>query len=336
MRLVEREQYFAIHAARQSGKTTLLKALVREINSSGERMALYFTVESVQAYPDPHDGIFKIVECMRSDLLSHPIFSELVRDPSSPIPKLLPQPSDLGVKQFLTLLAQKAGKPLVVFFDEVDGLTEGTVVTFLRELRNGYITRDEIPFPVSVAIVGMMDIRDMKVKVRPEVNTLGSKSPFNIITEDFTLKNFTEQEVADLYAQHTAATGQVFEPEAVAEAYMFTLGQPWLVNAIAQKCMDEIHDGRYDEHVTAADVEVAKEEIIRANPIHLDYLFDMANLPQVKPFVVAGLRGVLTEEQRSETPFKFLRYLGLFIDRQGSLEFANPIYKEYWARRAVA
>ena len=27
MRLVEREQYFAIHAARQSGKTTLLKAL---------------------------------------------------------------------------------------------------------------------------------------------------------------------------------------------------------------------------------------------------------------------------------------------------------------------
>ena len=107
MRLVAREQYFAIHAARQSGKTTLLKGLVRDINASGERIALYFTVESVQAYPDPHDGIFKIVERMRSDLLSHPLFGDLVRDPSSPVPKLLPQPPDLGVKLFLTMLAKR-------------------------------------------------------------------------------------------------------------------------------------------------------------------------------------------------------------------------------------
>ena len=58
MRLIRQEQYFAIHAARQSGKTTLMQGLVRDINASGERVALYFTVESVMAYPDPHDGIF--------------------------------------------------------------------------------------------------------------------------------------------------------------------------------------------------------------------------------------------------------------------------------------
>ena len=199
MRLIERKQYFAIHAARQSGKTTLLKALVREINSSGERMALYFTVESVQAYPDPHDGIAKIVERMRTDLLGHPIFGEIAKNPAS-APDA-PADGFIGVKLFLSLLARKAGKPLVVFFDEVDGLSEGTAVTFLRELRDGYITRDEIPFPVSIAIVGMMDIRDMKAKVRSETNTLGSKSPFNVIAEDFTLKNFSENDVHDLYAQ---------------------------------------------------------------------------------------------------------------------------------------
>ena len=149
MRLIEREQNFAIHAARQSGKTTLLQSLVDSINATSERIALYFTVESVQAYPDPHDGIFKIVERMRSDLLSHPIFHELVRDTTSTIPKLLPQPPDLGVKMFLSMLARKAGKSLVVFFDEVDGLTEGTAVTFLSELRDGYITRNAIPFPSS-------------------------------------------------------------------------------------------------------------------------------------------------------------------------------------------
>ena len=47
---------------------------MRDINASGERVALYFTVESVMAYPDPHDGIAKIVERMRGDLLGHPLF----------------------------------------------------------------------------------------------------------------------------------------------------------------------------------------------------------------------------------------------------------------------
>ena len=37
MRLIRQEQYFAIHAARQSGKTTLLQGLVRDINASGAR-----------------------------------------------------------------------------------------------------------------------------------------------------------------------------------------------------------------------------------------------------------------------------------------------------------
>lgn len=83
MRLIRQEQYFAIHAARQLGKTTLLQGLARDINASGKRIALYFTVESVMAYPDPHDGIAKIVEGMRTDLPGHPIFDEIARNPAA-------------------------------------------------------------------------------------------------------------------------------------------------------------------------------------------------------------------------------------------------------------
>ncbi len=53
MRIVEQRGYFVLHAARQSGKTTALKALVTEINSKGMMNALYFTVESVQRFTDP-------------------------------------------------------------------------------------------------------------------------------------------------------------------------------------------------------------------------------------------------------------------------------------------
>ena len=47
-RLVEQEMYFAIHAPRQTGKTTAVKALAREINAKGEMVALYCTLETLQ------------------------------------------------------------------------------------------------------------------------------------------------------------------------------------------------------------------------------------------------------------------------------------------------
>lgn len=331
MRLIAREQYFAIHAARQSGKTTFLKGLVRDINAAGDRMALYFTLESVQAYPDPHDGIAKIVEQMRADLLGHPLFGEIAKDPMS----MPDAPADgfIGVKLFLSMLAKKAGKPLVLFFDEVDGLSEGTVVTFLRELRNGYITRDEIPFPSSVAIVGMMDIRDMKAKVRPHSDTLGSKSPFNVISEDFTLRNFTEDEVRELYAQHTAATGQMFEPDAVAEAYAFTFGQPWLVNAIAQKCVDKIHCGRYDEPITTADIEVAKEAIIRERGTHVDSLMDRLKEERVRRVVEPVMLGEGKYLSEIDDDYRYVIDLGLLRENENhALVPGNPMYGEIMLR----
>ena len=52
-RLVEQEMYFAIHAPRQTGKTTAVQALVDEINAKGERYALYCTLETLQNATDP-------------------------------------------------------------------------------------------------------------------------------------------------------------------------------------------------------------------------------------------------------------------------------------------
>ena len=330
-RLIAREQYFAIHAARQSGKTTLLQALVDDINARGERIALYFTVESVQAYPDPHDGISKIVERMRTDLLGHPVFGDIARDPAS-APDA-PADGFVGVKLFLSLLARQAGKPLVVFFDEVDGLTEGTAVTFLRELRDGYVTRNKIPFPSSVAIVGMMDIRDMKARVRPHSETLGSKSPFNVIAEDFTLRNFTEDEVRTLYAQHTEATGQVFEPEAVKSAMEWSGGQPWLVNALASECVDKIHDGRYDEPITAVDIEAAKEAIIRRRDTHVDSLMDRLREPRVRRVMEPVILGnQLADLSVNDEDYRFVQDLGLLKEVNGALVPSNRMYAEIIGR----
>jgi hypothetical protein len=76
----------------------------------------------------------------------------------------------------------------------------------------------------------MRNIRDYKACIRPDSETLGSSSPFNIIAETFNLRNFTKAEVTNLYAQHTTETGQVFEPQSVDYVFEQTQGQPWLRN----------------------------------------------------------------------------------------------------------
>ncbi|MDR3122128.1 MAG: AAA family ATPase, partial [Clostridiales bacterium] len=44
--LVQDKQYFVIHAARQTGKTTLLRELTRRINADGKYYALYCSLEN--------------------------------------------------------------------------------------------------------------------------------------------------------------------------------------------------------------------------------------------------------------------------------------------------
>ena len=84
------------------------------------------------------------------------------------------------------MAAEVAPKPLVVFFDEVDCLGGPTLITFLRQLRNGKIdSLKGVAFPTSVALIGMRDIRDYKAKMRPDSETIGSASPFNVISASF-------------------------------------------------------------------------------------------------------------------------------------------------------
>ena len=332
-RIVEQRGYFVLHAARQSGKTTALKALVREINGRGKMNALYFTVETVQRFTDPRDGIPKIVESMRNAVLRHPIFRDLVRDPDSATPALLPPAPGLDVKAFLALLAEKSGKPLAVFFDEVDCLSDDTLVTFLRQLRDGYVTRDASPFPASIALVGMRDIRDYKARIRPDGQTLGDASPFNIITEDLTLGNFKEADVARLYAQHTEATGQVFEPEAVALAWELTRGQPWLVNAIARECVAKIHDYRYEEPVTVDDIAMAKETIIRARGTHVDSLMERLKEPRVRRVVEPVILGKDAFLSEFDDDYRYVLDLGLLRENEyHALVPGNPMYGEIMIR----
>ena len=329
-RLIEDESYFVVHAQRQCGKTTAFRTLVDDINAVGERLAMYCSLEVVQEYPDPADGIPMIYSKIRGEALYRPELkacSFLKNGYESYSAKDL---ESRGITDLLSELSVFAGKPFVVFFDEVDCLSGATLVTFLRQLRDGCISRTKgRDFPASIALIGMRNIRDFKAKIRPDSASLGSASPFNVITEAMTLRTFTLDEVRELYLQHTAETGQAFEAGCAERAFAYSGGQPYLVNALARWCVDKIHDRRYGETVTLEDFHEAKEKIIRERGTHLDSLLERMQEPRVRRIVEPVLMGEERDFSRNDDDYRYVLDLGLLVEGpKGQLVPANPMYAE--------
>jgi len=321
-RLIATKQFFVIHAARQSGKTTLLKALARDLNAKGTHVALYCSLETVQGIVDVERGVPAIARAILNVLIWHPTFKD------QPRPAVDISDYTMAVNSMLSQLAMTAGKPLVVLFDEADCLSGQTLISFLRQLRDGYVNRDMAPFPVSVALVGMRNIRDYKAKVRPDSDTLGSASPFNIVTKALTLTNFTRAEIVALYRQHTDETGQVFEEAAFDRVIHWSCGQPWLVNALARECIEELLENDFTQPVTGALIDQAAEVILRRRDTHIDSLLERLKEPRVLKILEPVILGTEPVESTLSDDCQYVLDLGLLKREDRTLKPANPIYAE--------
>jgi type II secretory pathway predicted ATPase ExeA len=326
--LIDTEQYFVIHAARQSGKTTYLHDLTKRLNAEGNYYVLYCSLESAQNVVEPEKGIPAIFDCIVLSLqkLSIPfVYNERYEHDKQNRPLVL-------LTLFLMDLVKSLDKPLVILFDEADCLSEGTLISFLRQLRNGYNDRSITPFVHSVVLVGMRNIRDFKARIRPDSESLGSTSPFNIVNKAFTLKNFTQEEITQLYRQHTDETGQIFEENATELVWEQTQGQPWLVNAIANEIIVEILQSDYTKPVTTELVNEAIQNIIINRPTHIDSLLERLNENRVRRVIEPMILGNSIINKESDD-FLYTRDLGLIREVNSLIEPANPIYAEVIIRK---
>ena len=319
MDLIDSKQYFVIHASRQSGKTTLLLELADKINSEGKYYALYCSLECLQGVTAVERGIPSIVRKIKSEL-------EIQNLPSGFAKNADFENIDGLLYQSFISYCRSLDKPLVIFFDEADCLSNGTLISFLRQLRNGFVSRARTPFVHSIALVGMRNIRDYKARIRGDSETLGSSSPFNIVKESLNLENFTKEDIANLYAQHTQETGQIFEPQTVDYIYEQTQGQPWLVNAVARECVEKICKKDYTIPITSEMAKTAINNIILARGTHFDSLMERLRENRVRTVIQPLILG--EEADRTTDNYLYAKDLGLIRDLNGKVEPANPIYAE--------
>jgi hypothetical protein len=332
--MVENEYYFVLHAPRQSGKSTFIKALTTEINEEGRHYALECSLAALRGVDDKTEAINTVADiindavlCSRSPELAALAF------PDDEIPQ-----SGVGVKIKKTLrrLSVNLDKDLVVFFDEADCLAGPAVITFLAQIRDGYLDRHQsaqTKFPRSLALVGMRDIRDYLVQVRSDAQSIGLASPFNVKKESLTLANFTREEVGVLYAQHTEASGQVFEEEAVERAWRWTEGQPWLVNALAAEIVEKRFGNDYSKTVTRSDVDWAAETMIERRDSHIDSLLERLKEPKVAKVMDAVFAGYKSDVPVDDDDRRYCLDLGIVVrEADQTLRPANKIYQEVCSR----
>ena len=317
--LIDGKHYFVLHAPRQTGKTTFLYAMMRQLNAEGRYTALTVNIQPAASGQMPHEAMFITAGCILSQAVQY-----LPEAEQSPL--LNDETTRLGLKGYLELWCRQNTKPIVLFVDEADSLMDDNFLMLLRQLRAGFEGRPK-GFPQSIGLVGLRDVRDYKIRLRPDSASLGTGSPFNIKTESLFMDGFTEQEVNQLLDQHTEATGQLFSPEVRAEIFHLSQGQPWLTNALANQIVAKVLKNDFSQIITLAHVQQAKETLIQRRDTHLDSLIDKLREPPVKAVVKAIIQGDAPDFDSLDDAIVYTRDLGL-IATSRPIRFANPIYQE--------
>jgi len=321
--LIDERNYFVIRTPRQSGKTTLFNALARKLTAEGNYTAIHFSVEFSRPFSKD------VVAANRS------VLSSLQETVKAQLPEPLRPPEDLfvnirewtgGLFSALCQWAQLSPRPLVVFIDEIDAIEDDALISILHQLRNGFQLRPE-GFPQSVVLIGMRAVREYRARIRPDRESLGTASPFNIKTESLTLANFSPAEVAALYHQHTEETGQIWMEEAVGRAFELTQGQPWLVNALARQIVQKDVPDRAMA-IAAAHVDAAKETLILRRDTHLDSLAERLHDQRVRKIIEPILVGSFPEADVYNDDLLYVADLGLITRPPAHVKIANLIYAE--------
>ena len=214
-------RYFTLNAARQMGKTTILKEITAELTAGGEYFAIYIDFEEFVKL-ETADFYEQLGEYLRG-------WCELY-EPAAPEPK--PMRHHAHFINWLTALLRGLGKPGVLIVDEFEALSTDILLPLLSLLRGMYIHRAE-PNRYGLQSIILVGVRTIASLLE------GTQSPFNI-ADQYTIPYFTIDETTTLLQQHTIETGQPFAEAVLQTIFDESGGQPYLVNRLGKLLTEQI------------------------------------------------------------------------------------------------
>ncbi|MCL2064104.1 MAG: AAA-like domain-containing protein [Candidatus Cloacimonetes bacterium] len=331
MDLINKNKFFVLHAPRQTGKTSCLLALRDMLNKEGDYFAIYTNFEIGQAFREDIHGAMQAIVGRLAMNVDNLLDSNVVGNFFDE--RMANFASGKALNEIMRFICKKVQKPVVLLIDEIDALVGDTLISVLRQLRDGYNDRPDY-FPASVVLCGLRDIKDYRIHLGKDIITGGS--PFNIIAKSLRLGNFSQDEVVSLYGQLKEDTGQYFTEECFELVMEYTDGQPWLVNALARDVLEKLKKDKKQlsnvncqlstDVITPDMIEYAKEHLILRKETHLGQLTDKLKEHRVNRVILPIILGIQADPDKDDV--QYCIDLGLLVRKNTGIEIANKIYKE--------
>lgn len=238
--MVVRGDYFTINKARQYGKTTLLKALARNLEQDHIVISLDFQKLSHTDF-GTEDSFVKALsrEILKKAGLRQQMPAEILN-------RFTEYVENTGIKEKLADLfllfsewCHASAKPVVLMIDEVDSASNNQIfLDFLAQIRGYYIDRDETPTFQSVILAGVYDVKNLKMKFGTG-NGYKMNSPWNIAADFLVDMSFSAEDIAGMLTEYDKDYNVGMDIPMVSRLiYDYTSGYPFLVSRIC-KLVDE-------------------------------------------------------------------------------------------------
>ena len=232
-KMVDRGDYFCINRGRQYGKTTTLRFLKKALLLDYMVFSISFEGTDDVSFRD-----LKSVVCKMFSAFARVAKYELRGKLNDEVIQFLGQDFNLlqtddalsdAISDFCLLF----DKPVIVIIDEVDQAGNyDPFIKFLGLLRDKYLNREEYPTFHSVILAGVYDIKNLKLKIRPEEQHQYN-SPWNIAADFDIDMDLSESGIKGMLEDYESENHTGMNTAKLAKLISeYTSGYPFLVSRL--------------------------------------------------------------------------------------------------------
>ena len=233
-------EYITINRGRQYGKTTTLYHLAERLKNDYVVFSISFEALGSNNFKSKETIAYSFweqiqmtfeyvnISCLQDDV------KQMISGLLSTYAEKKEIPFEIFEKSVSDICA-KSSVPIVLFIDEVDNASNyESFIELLRMLRNKYLKRKTVPTFKSIILASVFDIKNLKLKVRPDSDHQYN-SPWNIAVpfdEDMSLhKDGIAQMLQDYENDHQ--TGMNVS-EMAQMVWDYSSGYPFFVSRLCQ------------------------------------------------------------------------------------------------------
>ena len=251
---IERGKYFIINRPRQYGKTTTFHLINQQLLNSKEYLPIKISFEGIDDSPFESKEIFCpfFLKFLSKEFNIKKLgLSKVFTSRITPELKNFDDLSDA-----LTDIMFELDKKVILLIDEVDKSSNNQLfLHFLGMLRNKYLLANvgEDKTFHSVILAGLHDVKNLKLKLRPDENAVYN-SPWNIAADYKVDLSFSASQIETMLMQYKNETKTLMDTKELAEEiYFYTSGYPYFVSKLCKIIDEEIRPEKWKKfHVVEA------------------------------------------------------------------------------------